>query len=157
MNPRQPVQRSVSPVRLGTTVVLLMAICLAGCGRSSPKTYPVTGKVHFPDGSPVMFGEIEFRSVDQGLIAQGKIARDGTFTVTTRGGGVGAVAGKHQVVINQVVVNHFNVHVVHDHGNLVDRRYSNYETTDLTVEVMPDHRANRPEIEVQEETDSDIP
>ncbi len=132
-------------------LILIGLLGLPGCGHSGPVVYPVAGVVRFVDGDPVMFGEIEFQSLALPLNASGKIGRDGSFTLSTRDVGQGAVAGKHRVVINQVVVNHFNLNVVHDHGSLVDRSYASYKTTNLEVEVQPLAEGNTLLIEVQKQ------
>lgn len=141
--------KSFSLMALGLALSLLT---LPGCGASGPTTYPVKGVVRFTDGKPVRFGEIEFQSLEQfqgqPWNARGKIARDGSFTVETRGAGNGAVEGKHKVVIHQVVVDYYNLNVVHDHGALIDRKYSDYGTTDLEVEVTRNGEANQFELQV---------
>lgn len=130
---------------------LMVAILLfPGCNRETP-VYPVAGKVVFADGTPVMFGDIEFQAIDQPINARGKIQRDGSFVVGTRSGEDGAIAGKHKVVIIQIVTNHFNLDVVHDHGHMVHPRYARYETTDLTVEVKPESNELELVVEIREE------
>jgi len=101
-------------MRLFTAVTLLLflfvACSLFGCGKKrsneGPKTVPVRGKVVFTKGGDVktLFNKqarIEFESVEQpGMRAAGPIEEDGSFvlaTVTTEGGGVGAVPGTHRV------------------------------------------------------------
>ena len=63
----------------------LLAICtltlgFAGCSKKL-ETYPVTGKVHFPDGKPLEGGVIIFVSKDKGTQSRARIERDGTFTL----------------------------------------------------------------------------
>lgn len=124
----------------------------AGCG-DKVKTYPVRGTVKFEDGSPAMFGDIEFQAVDQPLNARGKINRDGSFVVGTQSRSDGAVAGEHRVVINQVVTNHFNFDVVHDHGELVHPKYAGYDTSNLKVTVNPDSAGTTLELTVEKRPD----
>lgn len=112
-------------------------IIATGC-KQSENIYPVSGTIVFEDGSPVMFGDIEFQASQELINARGKIQRDGSFTVGTRSKSDGAILGEHKVVIVQTVTNHFNLDVVHDHGHTVDPLYSSYQTTDLTVEVKPE-------------------
>ena len=83
-----------------------------------------------------MFGDIEFQSESHPVNARGKIQRDGTFTLITNGKN-GAIEGQHKVVVVQVVTNHFNLDVVHDHGDIVHEKYATYTTTDLSVTIEP--------------------
>jgi len=73
----------------------------AGCGSGDRvATYPVTGEVVFPDGSPLRGGSILFNSQQHAkLTARGQIQTDGTFELRTYAPGDGAVAGPHQVAI----------------------------------------------------------
>lgn len=112
-------------------------LLLAGCGGEA--TYKVEGKIEFADGTPVMFGDIEFLNRERKLNARGKIKRDGTFTVSTFGRNDGAVEGQHEVTIQQFVTIPLAEHQVttihHDHGSLVHEKYRSYEKSDLTVTI----------------------
>lgn len=123
--------------RLACFCIVGVAVFASGCNQSE-NLYPVSGTVVFEDGSPVMFGDIEFQASQEPINARGKIQRDGSFKLGTRSSSDGAVVGEHKVVIVQTVTNHFNLEVVHDHGHVVDPMYSDYQTTDLTVEVKPE-------------------
>ena len=124
-------------IRAKTAVAFLgLGLCmmlLTGCGGE--RTYKVEGKVQFADGSPVMFGTIEFLNRERKLNARGKIKRDGTFTVTTFKPNDGAIKGDHVVTIQQFatvpLVNNQIVRVEHDHGNLVHEKYRSYSKSDL--------------------------
>jgi hypothetical protein len=81
---------------------LAIALCLlltAGCGGKGtvPGTVKVSGKVTYK-GSPLDGGTIIFISEDGRFSGTGRIASDGTFTLTT-----GAVPGNNKVVIKKVV------------------------------------------------------
>ncbi len=89
-------------------VTITFAVGISGCGQSSgSKTYPVTVKVAFPDGTTMEHAIVVFRSVgdpDGGNAvkkynATGKVQADGTCQLTTFEPGDGAVAGKHQVTV----------------------------------------------------------
>jgi len=117
--------------------LILAMFLICGCNRSDKlDVYPIEGKIFFEDGSPAMFGDIEFQSESRPVNARGKIQRDGTFTLKTNGKN-GVLEGKHKVVVVQVVTNHFNLDVVHNHGDLVHEKYASYATTDLTVTIDP--------------------
>lgn len=117
----------------------IVAIALtSGCGGGIP-TYPVQGQVEFEDGSPVKFGTIEFLNRELKLNARGEINRDGSFTVGTFKVDDGAVAGVHEVTIQQFVTIPLtasqDVQIKHDHGKLVADAYRTYDQSDLTVTV----------------------
>ena len=73
--------------------------CLAlagvvGCGSSSASSigsvYEVKGKVLLPSGKPLDGGQIYFIREDAMSSSTGKIASDGTFSLTTGSAGEGA-------------------------------------------------------------------
>lgn len=111
--------------------------CCVGCGGNDIlPVYPVSGKVIFSDGTSPKFGDIEFSSETEPPInSRGRIQEDGTFEITGLDGRNGAIAGWHQVIIIQVVYNPLHGNLVHDHGRLVARKYSNYRTTNLRAQV----------------------
>lgn len=121
------------------TIFLLSA--LAGCNSGQLPTHPVEGRVVFEDGSHPKFGSIEFYSVDHQINAQGKIDRDGTFTVGTYEDQDGAVAGKHQVIIQQITGNYLTEkmsdQIHHDHGELLDPAFFDYRTSGLECTIDP--------------------
>ncbi len=87
-----------------TTAWLALAMLSAlpgvtGCGRDGLPTYPVTGKVVFPNGRPLEGGTIVFESVDHPVAARSVIDMDGSFRLGTYEKGDGAVAGLHRVGI----------------------------------------------------------
>jgi hypothetical protein len=83
-------------------VVGLVAICTAaGCGGKGA-TQPVTGKVTF-NGKPVTGGSLTFSAIagegvkESNPSATAEIQSDGSFTLTTRKEGDGAVVGRYRV------------------------------------------------------------
>ena len=115
-------------------VILGMAL-LSGCDDGRIRTYPVTGRVQFSDGVPVRTGSIEFKSVDFGTTAVGTIQEDGRFVLGTYSSSDGATAGKHQVVIVQIVIADGTFRHTKDHGRPVLPRYGRYATSGLTAMV----------------------
>lgn len=118
--------------------------------------------MRFEDGSELMFGDVEFFSVDHRLNARGKIRRDGTFTVGTFAESDGAVAGKHQIVILQVsgsyLTERLSDQIKHDHGDLIDSVYFDYRTSDLECTIVPG--VNRVDLIVRkdpQQTDDGLP
>jgi hypothetical protein len=95
--------------RAGRVATIGLALaCLGAIGCSDEKwaptikdpAFPVTGKVLLPGGSPLRAGRVEFIPVKEpGLLAHGKIATDGTFTLQTRNPGDGAIPGEYKIRI----------------------------------------------------------
>ena len=129
---------------------------LCGCGEGHPPTYTVQGKVVFSDGSPVPGGMIMFRSgsvAGSVFNATGIIQDDGSFQMTTFKPNDGAVAGVHQVIVQEAAPN-IDFQSPAAAATLIDPRYSRYETSglqvtveeqdnDFTIEVGPPKRPKR--------------
>ena len=80
-------------VKLPCTVVVLFLIALfVGCGKNSV----VTGKVTFPDGSPLTEGNVLFESPE--IMAKGVIQKDGSYAMFS-GELKGVPKGNYQVTI----------------------------------------------------------
>ncbi len=115
---------------------LLLTVTLFGCSNQLA-TYPVNGKVVFPDGSPVHVGTVELKSLEHGIQARGTLDRDGNFKLTTYSDGDGAVAGLHDCVVVQFVMTEgLTAHRPSTIG-VIDRRYSSYANSGLRVEIKP--------------------
>ena len=74
-------------------VPLLVFAMMTGCG--DPK---VTGKVTFPDGTPLTKGQVMFQK--EGFIASGDIQKDGTYSAGKLKDGDGLSPGTYQVFIS---------------------------------------------------------
>jgi hypothetical protein len=64
--------------------------------------YPVRGKVVYPDGSPMKGGAVMFEPIDNphNVMARGFIDNEnGTFTLTTKKEGDGAMEGRYRVLV----------------------------------------------------------
>ena len=86
--------------------ILLIVVGLSGCHRKTqwpiPKTYPVTGKVVVSEGQMPVGARIEFETSDPEVLAEGKIAADGSFTLRTLFHEEmlpGATEGPHRVLV----------------------------------------------------------
>ena len=119
--------------------LLAVGVALHGCGRPGPSTYPVSGKVTFPDGTPVTAGFIEFESKEpktKGLNARGKINEDGSFTLSTVKLGDGAVIGRHLAIVREP----YRRVAIEEGERLppakIDRKFRSYETSGLEFEVL---------------------
>ena len=84
-------------------LVLFLLPLATGCGGDG--VYPVEGQVVWKDGSPAkeLAGSlIFFELAEKQTQAQGRIAEDGTFQMTTNDENDGALAGEHTVYIIEV-------------------------------------------------------
>ena len=118
--------------RMSLFALMCVIVTLVGCGGSD-RAYPVSGKVVYTDGRPVVAGTIEFESVDRQpkINARGIIQADGTFRLGTFADGDGAVAGKHRAIVMWPVRTED-----HDPGpSDVDPRYSSYDKSGLEFTV----------------------
>lgn len=126
--------------------VVLIVPVLSGCSDGRPQTYPVTGVVQFSNGKPVRSGTVEFRSTQHKLNARGKIDSSGHFRLGTFDEMDGAVAGKHQVIVAQIVApaDARRAPQGHQHTAPLEARvaaqFARYETSGLTVDVTPEGR-----------------
>ena len=129
------------PVRRFLTLLLLLLSC-AGCSDKKFTTYRVDGIVKFDDGQPVKLGRIEFYQPEQDVSAYASIREDGTFSIGTEKEADGAVEGKHQVVVMQLVMSPSSgispvSGEMHDHGTHVDPTYADFATSGLSFTVAP--------------------
>jgi len=118
-------------------LMLWVSTCLVGCiDDDHLLTYKVTGKVVFPDGSPLKGGWIILESPKEGLAARGVIDADGTFQVGTYSQSDGAVAGKQLVAITPATPDGYDP----DRGvapPTIHQRLMHMDTSGLEIEVKP--------------------
>jgi hypothetical protein len=110
----------------------LVVLGIVGCGGP---TGPTAGVVRFDDGTAVQSGSIEFRRLSDKERFSSRIAGDGSFTPADKKGKVGLPPGKYEVVIVQIVMTEDLAKDAHTHGGTVPRRYADYYTSGLEVEV----------------------
>lgn len=134
-----PVRQIQPPeTRLLRLIVLGSLLSLiAGCSDKL-RTYPVTGKVVFKDGSPVHVGTIEFKSMDKKIQARGTIETDGSFKLTTYEPNDGAVLGKHQCIVTQFIMLEELPGIKPSKKGVVHSRFASYATSGLELEVTAD-------------------
>jgi hypothetical protein len=129
-------------------LALLGVVVGGGCGRAGPAVYPAAGHVQSADGRRATFGVVELTSLEGGQVASGRIEQDGTFRLSTFSSGDGAVAGRHRLIVVQIV----NTERVplRDHHHVLDvhLRHARYETSGLECQVEP-RRSNYLEVVVE--------
>jgi hypothetical protein len=128
-----------APKRLTFMVLLSLSVLagVPGCSDNSG-TVPVSGKVVFPDGSPLDHGIIEMRHSLLPQVARGEIDSEGQFSVSTFKPGDGALPGEYQVAVTQLIIAEDLSFEDHQHGKRLDPRFSRVETSNLTVVVDED-------------------
>ncbi len=113
-------------------VVFSGAIALTGCAQS---TFPVKGRVHYPDGSPVTHGRVVVESTGPAG-SWGSIRPDGTFELGTFSANDGVPPGTYRVFLMSTET----FPPPGDTSNfvpkpLVDKKYASAETSGLSFEV----------------------
>ena len=113
---------------------------LVGCGNGRLATYPVEGRVTFPDGKPLHGGIIEFQPAGEQkgrISARGQIQPNGSFRMSTFEQADGVIAGQHRVLIipplppGRIDPMKLPEPVIH-------KRYERYDTSGLQFTVTPD-------------------
>ena len=109
--------------------LITLACCTLGCGSGG---YTVSGKVSFPDGTPVPQGQVTFNSAS--FTGGGSIISDGTYNTNVR-----IPAGSYTVTVRALGDSPSDVEL--STGNtqpvkpLVDPKYGKPETSGLVCEV----------------------
>jgi len=120
----------------GWLVAKLLLGAALGCGGDG-RVHPVQGHVRAADGRRATFGVVELTADAGGHVAAGVIQEDGTFRLSTFRAGDGAVAGRHRVIVVQVVNTEHVPLELHRHVLDVHPRHSRYETSGLEFIVEP--------------------
>jgi hypothetical protein len=128
---------------------IILLVTLLGCGKLDG---PTSGVVRFDDGTPVTSGSIEFRRRSDKARFASRISPQGMFQPASLDGVVGLPAGAYEVVVVQIVLTEDLALEAHSHGNTVPRRYADYYTSGLKVDIDPS-QVKRIEIVVQAEAD----
>lgn len=125
---------------VASVLAALTLTAIVGCGDGGVATYPVSGKVIYPDGSPLASGVIELRSTAEStpVTARGIVHSDGTFELRTFREGDGAVAGIHQALVAALPKSDGDATPPAGgrYANFpIDPKFFRFETSGLTVNV----------------------
>jgi hypothetical protein len=101
--------------------------------------HPVSVKVVYPDGSPVLVGSLECTSIDRTApcMAKAMIQPDGTFqleTATAEGMKMGAAAGSYRVIVRSPMRSERDLD---NWRETVPVNYGSYDSSGLTLTVEP--------------------
>jgi predicted small lipoprotein YifL len=117
-----------------------LALALAGCGASGPKTHPVAGRIDLPGGDVTALAgstvEVALAS-DPSVRGFGEIRPDGTFTLQSLRGGElkpGVPEGKYAA---RVIPNDEDAAARKKAAKAVAPRFLKFETSGLAVQVPP--------------------
>jgi len=130
-------------MRAIVTFSLMILLFMTGC---SDKVH-LSGKLTFDDGEPVTFGTVFF--VTPSTISQAGIRQDGTYTVGSDGVSDGMPKGEYQVylVVEELTSIEVGGQSVNTYTSLIDAKYTNAETSNLTFTA--DGKTRRFNIEVE--------
>lgn len=124
-----------SPGTLALAIVGIALILIVGCGPKHPSMASVKGKVLL-NGQPMTSGSVGTVPT-AGRGAHSDIHSDGTFELHTYSAGDGALIGKHKVAVVAYDATGGKT-PESEYGKLiVPKRYANYETSGLTIDVQP--------------------
>lgn len=88
--------------RVISLACLLSFVGSIGCGGGSElQLVAVSGTLKFESGDPVSGATVNFMPEEGGIGSQGTTAEDGTFTLRTSTGALGALAGKHKITVTK--------------------------------------------------------
>ena len=113
----------------------------SGCSNKLA-TYPISAKVQFEGGNPVVVGVVELQSVDHKLNARGQIQEDGTVQFTTYSDKDGAVAGTHKCVVMQMIIQESASGYRPSTIGVVHPKHATYSSSGLEITVEPDGENN---------------
>jgi hypothetical protein len=114
-------------------LILSILICSIGCSKGNS----VTGKVTFPDGSPLTRGEITFSTPT--FVAAGMIQPDGRYSIRANNMKEGIPSGTYSVTVKAYEEAQENPDGMMENlkpaKSLIDTKYASPNTSGLTCEV----------------------
>ena len=139
------VSRTCCPYGLTAAIVGIVAIVVVGCGPKRPSMAPVKGKVLL-NGQPMTAGSVGTVPA-AGRGSHADIQSDGTFELHTYSARDGALIGIHKVAVVAYDASGGKTPESEYGKLLVPKRYANYETSGLTIDVSADE-ANTPTLKL---------
>lgn len=116
-------------------LILAAAVALSACGCGGRAA--VTGRVTYPDGSPVESGSVVAEGTVDGksVLVQGTINKDGTFRLGGDRPGDGVLPGTYKVAVHPVYVS--DEERSKGVQPAVAGKYTRYASSGFTLEVPP--------------------
>ena len=129
--------------------ILLCLVTLVGCTPKAkkppgmPDLYPLSIKVAYDDGTPVVDAMVRLVDTSHSWVVGGTTDNQGNAIIRTQGEFPGAPAGNYKVVVSKVelVYGQGDPPPITDRFNLIEAKYTAIPTTDLTLEVKPDTKS----------------
>lgn len=120
-----------SPRWAVSLAALALLLGVAGCGT---RRYPVSGRVTFPDGTPLTAGKVVFEGEVGGktVMARGAIQPDGSYQLFVSEPGDGVPAGKYRALVLSPEPD-----VDAKPSPPIDKRFTSLKTSGLEFEVKP--------------------
>ena len=136
-----PSKKHATSVFIGIFIAVAAGL-LPGCGKSGPKTVPVSGKVAY-GGKPVSIGNVVFQpqEIPQGQPqrpAMGKLEKDGSYRLSTFSKNDGLIPGKYRVVIHSLISGPTPENPTAPHIWAVPERYTSTQATPLETTIPAD-------------------
>lgn len=118
--------------RLAAVAVLAALVGTAGCGSGR---YTVTGRVTYPDGSPLTEGNVigQMGEGANSVTVQGNVKPDGSFSWGTEREGDGALPGKYRVAVMPRALG--DAEMGEGMQPAVASKYANMKTSGIEFEV----------------------
>lgn len=147
-------------MKIAALLVAAQFVLFAGCSRKEEaKIYPISGTVRL-DGSPLVGASIMLQPVDGGIYGYGISGEDGAFTISTYEIGDGAIPGEHRIIVSMQGSQVFpggepgdeddsTGEITTQHGTLIPEKYTDAETSGLSVVVSADSEPLILELESQ--------
>jgi hypothetical protein len=114
-------------------LMLFVLVFFIGCSKGNS----VTGKVTFPDGSPLTRGEVIFSTPS--FVAAGMIQSDGTYSIRANNMKEGIPSGTYSVTVKAYEDIQENPDGIMENlkpaKSLIDTKYASSATSGLTCEV----------------------
>jgi hypothetical protein len=123
-----------------TSLWVALSACALGvsCDRDRAPTYPARGKVLF-QGRPVGYATVVFHPVEEPgyrpVRPAGRVAADGSFTLTTYAKNDGAPAGDYLVTVEWRLAEKTSGNDYQPGPNRLPERYSRPETSGLRARI----------------------
>lgn len=125
---------------VGWGIAGILCVGFAGCAETQPSTFPVTLKIAYSDGKPVVGAHVVTRPEDGKSTARGTTGPDGTCRLTTFKPDDGAVPGRHLVMVAQPpVIGDPDAPYT---GPQIASKFASFNTSGLEMTVIDDEAKN---------------